>query len=354
MKQKTYSIYALRNSVTNEVGYIGKTNDISKRFKEHMSEARIDDAKPTKKISNPRKVFWIYSNIDNIVIDELESGISSDNEAAKRELFYICKFSKEGHNLTNSANIETVPFHYVSFNRKFSRVFDRYPGSYSMRVSSHKLDYYLLGKFLFSRDYFFDSFHSYTKGLCEFETLRNAYESMLECKKITEISVKGHIPEMRLGCGGEISKIELIFDYPNWRLPENLDPVLLERNSCASHYCRLQDKFTWNEPHLKLCAISVASNGSLSCTARTKHDFEGELERRELFFLTETNNQKESLLSDLSNKKITFEEVKKQWQRIDENFERFQKIMQLCTSNNMSIENFLIQCNNLSNALKNC
>jgi hypothetical protein len=351
MKQKTYSIYALRNSVTNEVGYIGKTNDISKRFKQHMSEARINDDKPTKNIGNPRKVFWIHSNIDNIVIDELEAGISTDNEAAKREVFYIDKLSKEGHNLTNSANIMTFPYHHVRFNRKSAQVFDRYPGGYFI-ASSQRLDWYLLGKFLFSRDYFFDSFHSYTNGLCELNTLQDAYESMLSCKKTAEISAKGYL-NMHLGCGGKIRETELGVDYPNWCLPENLDPTLLERNSCASIYCRLQNKFTWNEPHLKLCAISVASNGTSSCKARTKHDFERELQLKELFFLSETNKQKQLLMADLSNNKVTLEEFKKLLQQIMEINERFQKIMQLYSSNNMSIENFLIQCSNLSHALKN-
>jgi hypothetical protein len=351
MKKNKYSIYALRNSVTNEVGYIGKTNDISKRFKEHISEARINDTKPTKRISNPRKVFWIHSNIDNIVIDELESGILSAWEAQKREVFYIVKLSKEGHNLTNSADILTMPYHYVRFNRKGSQVFDRYPRAYSI-ASGHKLDWYLLGSFLFSRDYFYDLYLDYTKGQCEFKTLRDAYESMLKCKELTESSAKGQIA-MSLGCGGKITVHELIFDYPKWCLPENLDPTLLERNSCASNYCRLQDKFTWNEPHLKLCAISVASNGSLSCKARTKHDFESELELKQLDFDLRLIKQKQLVMSDLKNNKITLEELKKLLQQIMEINERFQKNKQLNSSNIMSIENFLIQCNNLSHALKN-
>jgi predicted GIY-YIG superfamily endonuclease len=42
MSEKTYSIYALRNKVFGEVGYIGQTKNLDQRFKEHLAQIYIE------------------------------------------------------------------------------------------------------------------------------------------------------------------------------------------------------------------------------------------------------------------------------------------------------------------------
>lgn len=93
MSRKVY-IYGLKNVGSNEFRYIGKTTRIKNRLKEHLNE------KP-KKFSY-HKLNWIKESINNgieIILEVIE--ITNEFEWQNREIFYISKYKKLGHKLTN-------------------------------------------------------------------------------------------------------------------------------------------------------------------------------------------------------------------------------------------------------------
>jgi hypothetical protein len=269
MSNRKYFIYALRNKFTGEIGYIGQTNNIAKRFKEHLAQMNSDGnvSDISRKIGwggrlcNPRKIFWIYSNKDNIEIIELESGILSERDANERESFFILKFSKEGHPLTNVS--APLIFDRLKFNRwSSSEALQRYPGGYSI-ASRDFFDFLSVGKFLFSRDVFFDVYQMYVEGNCQFEELKLVYDEMIKAKESAINSANG-IVNLSISCSGRISENE----YFDEEMLADLGTRSTFRNRCSSIYSREENKFSWNNNCLNLCAISVATSGKFQCRKR--------------------------------------------------------------------------------------
>jgi len=343
MSEKTYFIYALRNKVSGEIGYIGQTMNLDKRFKEHLAQLNNDEnsvKSATKKRhsrpSNPRKIFWMYSNKDEIEIQELESGISSQRKVNERESFFISKYSKEGHSLTNITSPLIFPYR-LKFNLwSSSEDLQRYPGGYSIG-SSDLSDFLSVGKFLFSRDVFFDLYHFYVEGNCEFEQLKSAYDEMIMFKKMAKDSATG-VVNLSLGCGGEISVYESY--YLDEKNESELDSKSKIRNRCSSAYNKEEDKFTLNNNCANLCAISVATSGKLQCA------------RRAVFYDVKSDLDLLSLqLWGLALSKIISEEeelflcVDSDMKRV-ETKNRLNEIIKLkesLESNQISIENYIIK-----------
>jgi len=92
-------IYSLSSSEDpNNVRYIGKTNDIKKRLKRHLSKYNL--------IPDTHKNRWIKSEIskgNKIIITEIYR-IVDDEKWQDVEIYWIDKYKKEGYKLTNSTN----------------------------------------------------------------------------------------------------------------------------------------------------------------------------------------------------------------------------------------------------------
>ena len=331
MSEKTYSIYALRNKVSGEVGYIGQTKNLDQRFKEHLAQINIDEnsVKTTKKSrhsrpSNPRKIFWMYSNKDDIESQVLESGISSKSEADNREGYFILKYSKEGHPLTNvTSPIFSTALMFNQWNGAEALV--RYPNGYSI-ASSHVWDFILVGKFLYLRDRFFDAYHLYVNGEYRFEQLKSVYGQMIKQKNLTEKTAKGMV-NLYLSCTPKISPSD--------------------RNPCSSIYHKAEQRFSWINNCMNLCAISVATSGLFPCTKRAViYDVKSDLNllrlKLEVLALSKINTEKKKLLfndeTDMWSKKMDkgLSEVNKKYQEIEKLKETFE-------SNQISIENYIIK-----------
>lgn len=83
-----YYIYKLSNPITNEVRYIGKTNNISKRYSAHLNDK-----------SKSHKASWIKSlkNKDLLPVIEILETFDCEKECYLKEIEYISKHD----NLTN-------------------------------------------------------------------------------------------------------------------------------------------------------------------------------------------------------------------------------------------------------------
>lgn len=89
---KSIYIYKLTDPLTQEIRYIGKTTNISRRFNAHINRCT------TKKIHS---AVWIKSLIDKGVKPIIEIIESCDeNNWEEREIYWI-KFYKEKYDLTN-------------------------------------------------------------------------------------------------------------------------------------------------------------------------------------------------------------------------------------------------------------
>lgn len=87
-------IYTLTDPITNEVRYVGKSQNPKKRLYEHIGES--------KRKCNTEKHFWInylLSKGYKPVIDVVEE--CDNSEAEFFEIFYISLFKSWGFNLTN-------------------------------------------------------------------------------------------------------------------------------------------------------------------------------------------------------------------------------------------------------------
>ena len=90
-------IYGILNEKTEELRYIGKSKDVDKRFKEHLSLAKSTK----RKKSAVHK--WIMSllnkdiNVDYVIIDEAEK----EQELNNLEIFYINYYKFLGCRLLN-------------------------------------------------------------------------------------------------------------------------------------------------------------------------------------------------------------------------------------------------------------
>jgi group I intron endonuclease len=92
MKEKTY-IYGLVEPNTNELRYVGKTVDINRRHRRHITEVNLHDSHKDRWI---RKLLKSNHVPEIIVIDLVET-----NEWQYWEIFYIEYFKFLGCNLTN-------------------------------------------------------------------------------------------------------------------------------------------------------------------------------------------------------------------------------------------------------------
>ena len=94
--EKKYTIYKLIDPITNDIRYIGLTfNTLKQRLKSHLS-----DPGGTHKGNWIRK---IKRNNLRPIIDAIEDNIPTLEMASEKEIFYIKKFTDEGHRLTNSS-----------------------------------------------------------------------------------------------------------------------------------------------------------------------------------------------------------------------------------------------------------
>lgn len=89
-----YKIYALINTISNEIRYIGLTkNSLNARLSKHLRDKY-----------KTYKTNWINSNKPNIGIILIEENIRTKEEACSREIFYISKLKEEGYKLVNTTN----------------------------------------------------------------------------------------------------------------------------------------------------------------------------------------------------------------------------------------------------------
>jgi len=89
----TFYIYSLKNPITNEIRYIGKTGDLHRRLQNHISHS---------KTHNTRICNWIKSLITNNllpIIDIIE--ICNDSNWEEREIYWIQYYKDLGFNLVN-------------------------------------------------------------------------------------------------------------------------------------------------------------------------------------------------------------------------------------------------------------
>ena len=90
-----YKIYALKEKNSKEIKYIGITKKtLKERFRRHLNDKKID-----------HKTNWIKkAGIDNIEIVLIEENVESYDLLCEKEIYYIDKYKKEGHKLTNITN----------------------------------------------------------------------------------------------------------------------------------------------------------------------------------------------------------------------------------------------------------
>ena len=92
---KTTFIYSLSDPDTNEIRYIGKTNNLKYRLWAHIHEAKYD-------LRNQHKCNWIKTllNKDKKPIIEIVEEVSM-NDWQSREIYWISQFTAWGFNLIN-------------------------------------------------------------------------------------------------------------------------------------------------------------------------------------------------------------------------------------------------------------
>jgi len=93
-------IYKLIDPTTNEIRYVGQTNNIKRRYKNHISSSLNENSDSY----NTYKARWIRKLLKNnikpiiLIIEECLSLEESNN----REAFFIKKLTDDGYKLTNS------------------------------------------------------------------------------------------------------------------------------------------------------------------------------------------------------------------------------------------------------------
>lgn len=104
-QHKPIFIYCLINPIDNNVFYVGRTcMPLAKRLMFHVADSNCPNKRKLAIIANIRK------GKQNVIIKQLEEfkpiHKSEYNGTHKRELFWIKKYSDEGHDITNRrANI---------------------------------------------------------------------------------------------------------------------------------------------------------------------------------------------------------------------------------------------------------
>jgi len=101
-------IYSLKDPITLEIRYVGQTNNIERRFRDHISSS-INDRNNKY---NTHKSRWIRKLINNgyePIIEVIDQCVTVD-ESNSLERFYINKFTNEGLQLTNSYSTDVTDF----------------------------------------------------------------------------------------------------------------------------------------------------------------------------------------------------------------------------------------------------
>jgi hypothetical protein len=88
-------IYVLKDPTTNEIRYVGQTNDLKRRYYRHLQVSR--DLKDTRHISN-----WIRSLSNKPIMETIE--ICEESNRNERELYWIDYYSTNGCDLCNHSN----------------------------------------------------------------------------------------------------------------------------------------------------------------------------------------------------------------------------------------------------------
>jgi hypothetical protein len=92
--QEKNFIYSLSDPRTGEIRYIGKTNNIKKRLKRHLSNDSLND--------NTYRSNWIISLLRDEIVPEIKVvGEFPKEDINEKEIYYIDLYKKEGYNLTN-------------------------------------------------------------------------------------------------------------------------------------------------------------------------------------------------------------------------------------------------------------
>ena len=89
-----FYIYTLIDPLTGRIRYVGKTQYLNTRYRNHCNASKFE---------NTHKGHWINklirSNLQPIM--EIIETVSNSNEATKREIFWIAKFRQMKYPLTN-------------------------------------------------------------------------------------------------------------------------------------------------------------------------------------------------------------------------------------------------------------
>ena len=176
----TIYIYSLKNPITNEIRYIGKTGNLHRRLQNHISHS---------KTLNSRIGNWIKSLIkENLlpIIDIIE--ICDDSNWEKREIYWIQYYKDLGFNLVNFRKGGNEPPVIKKQYQKFTKVKDKYVVK---RSKNNKL--YYLGTFNTEIEAVdaYDSFqikdciHYNTNGVIMYKDkiLIKEFNSISECAK---------------------------------------------------------------------------------------------------------------------------------------------------------------------------
>jgi hypothetical protein len=97
MQTKKYFIYTLNDPMTNEIRYVGKTNNPNDRYKRHLQKCYLE-----KYDKNTYKSNWIKSLLligENPIMKIIQE--CSKMDVNELEIFWIDKLKKEGCKLTN-------------------------------------------------------------------------------------------------------------------------------------------------------------------------------------------------------------------------------------------------------------
>jgi hypothetical protein len=88
-------IYSLKDPVTNEIRYIGQTNDLKRRLNKHITNANL--LSDSRHISN-----WIRSLTMSPIMDIVE--VCDYSIRNNREKYWINYYKSQGYDLCNSSN----------------------------------------------------------------------------------------------------------------------------------------------------------------------------------------------------------------------------------------------------------
>ena len=93
-------IYALLDPTTNQIKYIGQTNNIERRFNDHLSSSLNENSDSY----NTYKARWIRKLLSNNIkpIIQIVEECENLEQSNLKERFHIEKLTNEGHKLTNS------------------------------------------------------------------------------------------------------------------------------------------------------------------------------------------------------------------------------------------------------------